>query len=375
MQIRQIALAPAGCQYWHKQVIGTSKSKFVFCTTLAVYIGSTEPYAIEQIISNPDQSLTCIEICPLEQSLLATGTTNSKIIIWNIEEEKTRAEISLPSVPISLHWCPKKKGLMYVLMKNHDFKSINLEEKNISLINSFVNLQPIFMEIQPSNPDIFAFACKEGSLVFYHIQTKVVTEVKCPVKSDIENIAWNFENYLLVSYGDGSLKLFESGKEMESFSFERQGTGISCISLIYNSSGEFLTGCERIASIRLWNVSQKTPKSTIKIGINGLRGICPFSEKSNLFLTTFANGAVGIFNLNTKKIEFRTEPGHSETIFNISIKPNNCNIVGTCSYDGYFKAWDMVTMKEIVSINHTLKLGDPDLESKSGILYCFAWSP
>ena len=59
------------------------------------------------------------------------------------------------------------------------------------------------------------------------------------------------------------------------------------------------------------------------------------------FLLAFRSGAVGIYNLSLKKMEFCTEAGHTETIFDLQFKPDNPNLMATVSYDGTTKIWDI----------------------------------
>mmetsp|Transcript_11720 Transcript_11720/g.5864 ORF Transcript_11720/g.5864 Transcript_11720/m.5864 type:complete len:81 (-) Transcript_11720:637-879(-) len=67
-------------------------------------------------------------------------------------------------------------------------------------------------------------------------------------------------------------------------------------------------------------------------------------------LIAFKNGAVGRYNFIKNKMDFATEPGHCETIFDIALKPADKNLLATASYDGTVKLWDILNMKQ----RHTL---------------------
>lgn len=58
----------------------------------------------------------------------------------------------------------------------------------------------------------------------------------------------------------------------------------------------------------------------------------------------FKDGAVGIYNFELKKLEFCTEAGHTETVFDLEFKPDNCNLLATVSYDGNIKIWDVESL-------------------------------
>lgn len=61
--------------------------------------------------------------------------------------------------------------------------------------------------------------------------------------------------------------------------------------------------------------------------------------KDGLFCA-FSNGSVGVFNYHKKKLEYLSQPNHSETIFDIVFKPNDKNKMASVSYDGVIKIWN-----------------------------------
>lgn len=65
-------------------------------------------------------------------------------------------------------------------------------------------------------------------------------------------------------------------------------------------------------------------------------------------------GAVMIYDLNRRSIDFTTEAGHSETIFETEFCRSNNEYIASCSYDGTVRIWDTTTMK-IVCINDTAR--------------------
>lgn len=78
----------------------------------------------------------------------------------------------------------------------------------------------------PLQDDKFIVCGKKGAFIFYGIREK--TEVKSvhPDEFTIEDAQWHpTENYLLVAYIDGTIKMFECDKPTESIVFERQGVG------------------------------------------------------------------------------------------------------------------------------------------------------
>jgi hypothetical protein len=75
--------------------------------------------------------------------------------------------------------------------------------------------------------------CKDGTVIFYSLKKRKQIKIPHKQKLAVEDMQWNpGEDYLLVAYKDGSMKLFEMDHEEERFVFERQGAGINNFSFI-----------------------------------------------------------------------------------------------------------------------------------------------
>jgi len=164
---------------------------------------------------------------------------------------------------------------------------------------------------------------------------------------------------------------------------------------INNKSGDFITTSRTVGALKVWNVAQKTPKKMIKIVSSGISdshispgagrsifplSIIPIQDYPNLVLIACTNGSIALFNVEKKKIEFQTEPGHSETIFDLLFKPSNKNVLASCSYDGSIKIWDAPSMKMVLSIHSEKKIGEigHSIRQKPGgnnTIYGISWAP
>jgi WD40 repeat protein len=121
-----------------------------------------------------------------------------------------------------------------------------------------------------------------------------------------------------------------------------------------DKSGDIVTSSRKVGALRLWNVAQDQPKQVIKIGSHGVHALKPIKGDPKRVLVAFINGAVQVFNLAKKKVEFNTEAGHAETVFDLEFCPINKDIIASCSYDGTVRVWDVNSMK-LLQINDTLK--------------------
>ena len=137
---------------------------------------------------------------------------------------------------------------------------------------------------------IFALGCGDGRVMI--MGTKKGKSTKLAAKNvGVEDIQWdpNSPNYLLASWKDGSMSLFDYESEKEMMSFERQGSGtlklimlphllfffslssclfsfliliicnlgITAIAWIKSIPGGFVTCNEKAAAIKIWNVANK----------------------------------------------------------------------------------------------------------------------
>jgi WD40 repeat protein len=87
------------------------------------------------------------------------------------------------------------------------------------------------------------------------------------------------------------------------------------------------------------------PKAILKIGSHGVHCLKKLKGDSKRVLVAFVNGAVQVFNIAKKRIEFQTEAGHAETVFDLEFCPNNKDLIASCSYDGTVRIWDVNSMK------------------------------
>ena len=177
--------------------------------------------------------------------------------------------------------------------------------------------------------------------------------------------------------------------------FERQAAGIQSLMWINDKSGDFITTSKTVGALKIWNVAQQNPKKMVKIVPSGIGSshaspgagrsifplaIMPIQEYNNLVLIACTNGSIALFNIEKKKIEFQTEPGHSETIFDLQFKPTDKNTLASCSYDGTVKLWDAPSMKMLLSFHTSKKKGVIGHSTKQeaggeNTIYAISWAP
>ena len=90
-------------------------------------------------------------------------------------------------------------------------------------------------------------------------------------------------------------------------------------------------------------------------------------------LLSLQNGTVTIFDLQKQSIEFTTQAGHSETIFDMEYFKGPQNYLASCSYDGTVRVWDPNTMKLLHICDTNFNSQQSKREKK--IIYSISWHP
>lgn len=111
-------MIPSGPQYWHKQVIATTKDKFAYCSTLSIYICNARTHEIESVIAGHEGTITSIEWSLLDSRYLVSATTERQLYIWNVAEETAVLQMKLESHAVMLQWSKNRKDVVLMLLSS-----------------------------------------------------------------------------------------------------------------------------------------------------------------------------------------------------------------------------------------------------------------
>ncbi len=219
----------------------------------------------------------------------------------------------------------------------------------------------------------------DGSALVYNMQQENFKKLEYKKQMmPVEDVSFDplSDKYVLVAYKDGAMVLYDFEGPHVLTQFERQGAGIKCIAWNKAVPGEFFTSSDKIAALRVWSVSKTAPVDTLKLGRSGMRQILYLDDRNSL-ICAFKNGSVGVYSITKKKLEFCTEPGHAETVFDVQINPRDKNMLATASYDGTVKLWDIRTMKNIETLeSDALEQGQfKGVLMTKNVLYGVAFGP
>lgn len=170
------------------------------------------------------------------------------------------------------------------------------------------------------------------------------------------------DNYLLASFGGGTMALFDVDALGMVRTFDKQaGGGIGCLEWIRGSPGSFLAASERHGSVRRWNVSQSHAEEAYKVGNSGFKTVRILPGDARV-LTAGIDGSVGVYNIKLKRWDHEILSGHSETIFACEFQRTNKDVLATGSFDQTIKLWNVSTMQAIDT-----------LKPNAGVIYSIAW--
>lgn len=345
--IRQVRLIPSGVQTWHRDTIAATSDAFAYSSTMALHIFRLKDNTLQKMIAAHERAISAICWSPEDSNLLASCSLGSRIAIWDLENEEEKFATKITEVPVLLDWASSGDKIVFAT-ENGNIMVWDYKGQKTSKIFSVAAKGAKVLRWHPSASNRLVCGVEDGSLAIFDHQSgkKVLIVGKSKTSKDpVTDAQWDplSDTYLLVSFADGSLTLYESGTQAEIHSFEKQTQGIKSIAWAKAQPGNFLTATDRVGVLRLWNVSQRSPLMQIKVGHTGVLCIKAIPSEPNWFLLSFKNSCIGVCDIASRAMRFMTAPGHSETIFDVAFNPTNPDMLATASYDGYLKLWRLST--------------------------------
>lgn len=306
--------------------------------------------------------------------LLATTSGEKDIKVWDIERSKVVCEVNTGKyLPKWLAWSPHDESNLAVVSKaGHVF--VYDYHAGGKPLYAYESLNALTFRWHPhrAKAGTWGAGTYNGELIVGSVgggKPKKYT-IESLAKKPMAEMQWDplSESYILVANALGTVVLFDVSASMEMTVFDRAAGGLTGIGFIPGEPGNFVTAGEKTGILRLWNVSQKSPKGVCRPSKSGFQNLifAPGEHGQNGAATvcSFNDGSCGVYDLRKKSWDFLTEQAHTETIFDCIFKPNNPNHLATVSYDGFVKLWDLSTMTCIGTAGGT-----------EGVLYCASWSP
>lgn len=309
-----------------------------------------------------------------DPKLLATTSGEKDIRVWDIERSQVLYEVNTGKyLPKVLAWNPHDPVTVAVVSKAghvfvYDYRSGNKP------VYAYENMHALTFRWHPNSTRSghWAAGTNQGELMVGSLGGGKPKKfpVESLAKKPMVEMQWDplSETYVLVANALGTVVLFDVSTGMEMTVFDRAAGGLTGIGFIPGEPGNFVTAADKTGILRIWNVSQKSPKGVCRPSKSGFQSLmfAPGEHGHNGAATvcSFNDGSCGVYDLRKKSWDFLTEQAHTETIFDCVFKPDNPDHLATVSYDGFVKLWDLSTMTCIGTAGGT-----------EGVLYCASWSP
>ncbi|XP_059484542.1 WD repeat-containing protein 17-like [Neocloeon triangulifer] len=408
--MRAISCLGAGTQPWISSVCTVHKDRFAYVSTLAIYIYQRESgcreWSLKSILTEPRISISALSWHPTQQKLLASTTSDDRVCIWNVEQQRIVFNVKTTSTPILIDWIPSEREQVSVVLDggrsivtwtpqqqpacNNGRPQHLLQYRTHSAFSSPIAC----LQWHPKQPGHLAVGHQDGTLSFYAAAAKVQLNVRLTKEDDGEvcSLQWDplAEDYLLVVHRQGLLRLVSSQGVTILANFRHPATcRAHCVAWLPDCPGMFVSGDDDSGVVRVWTVGKETPLENRPLQVSGVRSVMLVATSAETqqdeeakanncgeaigaapilgsLVCLFANGGAGVHDLRRNKWDYFKEAGHVETVFACAFSPDESCTLATGSFDGSVKLWTCAD-GETRPLNST-----PGRES---IIYSVSWAP
>lgn len=96
-------------------------NRFAFASTLAIYVYESSNFQLIKVFTHADSNISAIEWEPIRERYLAQATADKRLIIWEIESENIKFNVTLSSVIKNIEWNEYENGMILLLLENGKF--------------------------------------------------------------------------------------------------------------------------------------------------------------------------------------------------------------------------------------------------------------
>lgn len=300
--------------------------------------------------------------------------------MWKLNEEKVlaRTKLTPPTTAAVCLFDPQNpSGVVHVSsdgsVKINYFDSSAGSVSELFHIRKWKSLKFSCVQFNPSSQSNHRLACgaSNAQVFIFHIKDKTFKILEVAERtSPVVDIQWDKLSsvYLLVAYGS-FVSLWDSDAASEIMIFDKQNQiPISGLSWIDWTAGNYITANAKSGSVRVWNASQSSSLTTIKVAHTGIHTLTVVPGATQSIVCACIDGSIVSYSLAKMQLEFSTaaSPGHTNTIYEVAFCPTNADIFASCSNDGTVKTWAISKMSMLRCYSCP---GDNDCG-----FYCVAWS-
>ena len=361
--MKQQRILPSGVQRANRNILDSAGDYFGYASALAINIFRFSTKRLERIVPAHSKTVAGFTISPSNPDLFATVGDDLLLKRWNIKDEKETSTLRLNSPPIMIQWCPEGDAIA-VLLKNGYVYLWN-EGKTLEKITGLTEAIRIRWDHNTGGENYaprLAIGHRNGTLSVWDKTANTFSRVLLSTPNSqpsglISDVQWDPSSnlYVLVSFEEGVVFLADPAQQLvhaECLSDKP----IVMASFLQGDPGDFLTIDQEVPVLSLWNVSQviSTSRHRIKHKASKIVSIKAVTNPDfpRHVLIAFGDGSIGVFNHAKKEFVYLSEPFHSETVFDLNLKPANSDIFATAANDGSLKIWDVSNMECLQHLNN-----------------------
>ena len=300
--MRQIGIIPAGLNP-HEVLtnIAIQGRRFIFASTLAVYVYDELTLSIEKVITLADRTITSFALSPYDSNILVIGTLGGKLYVWDIEKQMLINHLSFENFKVRsaiVHWDSHDPNRIIAFGEGQVNAKILLWNKCIDSDNSGTifrdvtssHAKLIVLKINPQRPNYLALGTSQGETILMEIgvqcksntgreaQSRIAMEqtsssmrtLPTTVKEDtgqVVDLAWDGLStiYLVVAYANMMILWDTETCERINVFDKAACAGVTSVTWVDWIVGSFVTTNSKHDSMKVWNASQKTPLDTIHV--------------------------------------------------------------------------------------------------------------
>ena len=338
-------VCPAGVQPWNRHVVAANEAWVAYIATLTVYVFRVEGYAFKRLINAHDINITSIAFAPLHQNILSTSSDDCSIIIWDVSEGNKLATLNHKSRVKYANWCHRVSKMAFIDLHGtaylwQGFEGWTSQGRTARLKTGSTCTQ---LAWHCHKSEFLALGQSNGKITIMKSSDKKLCDLSHASVSGepVREMQWDTRSftYLLTVYSNGDIVLWdtETATIMQTYCWPRkQILGVASLSWIHGQPGTFVTVDAKGGRLREWNASQKESISQ-KYIVSGsglderreLMSVCPmdFADGAHKLFCAFLDGAVGVYNFRSKRLDFLGFQGHRETIFGVEFNSADPDIL------------------------------------------------
>ncbi|XP_041358787.1 WD repeat-containing protein 17-like [Gigantopelta aegis] len=420
--VKQVGLLPAGCQPWNHDVCATSKDRFAYCATLAIYIYQFDrkykEFKLQSIMSEHKKTITAISWNPQNPDLFVSSSTGHKLVVWDVVKQRPAMKlVNIKEIPVCVGWCTHDLDVVSFVYSRGPMYMWNYPkgDRGVSVVKEAQSFSSNVCQFRWHRRHLgkVVFGHMDGSISVCILGSKSKKHLLRPDNLEdsdeddpVTSLEWDplSTDYLLMANLHFGVRLVDTSSlsVITRFQLPSAASHIQTLAWVNGAPGMFVTGDSKSGILRIWNVSKTMPIESIKVKKTGFHALqvidsvssqetrseddtassgCHLSSTSQVepptmttqahfalppsqLVCTFTDGGVGLYNLGRRKWGFLRDQGHMETIFDCKFKPDNSELLATASFDGTIKVWDISTLKAMYT--------SPGNE---GVIYNISWAP